>query len=456
MIDWEAVKRKQLPQLILDVTMLSLAVTHLLLVGFDATYLRLRSTYLDYLPAVPAVYDQLKGIEPHRTTVAYLDVAERFWGSCRVGKLDPVLQQDLIQRSRQLIDEDPFARAGLSGQLERIKDQLHKRTGQTSAKGAFEAFWMQGCSNLAERQAFYENQMARHIRVNYWRSIDFQGRPTDYFIWIDLAFIAIFLLEFLIMWASAVRRLGSDQRVLYPLYHWYDLVSCIPLREFRFLRLLRVMAVYYRLIQSDIIPLRNHPLYLRVMKYRKILMEEISDQVSLNILSNIQEKTRLGTSRELIRDTLHTHRNDLQQVVVERLQKLEMPTLQARKQEIAAFIAGTVYESIRESSDYRQLERIPVLSGFLPQLINAAKVETLTTQSIDNFQERLLQWLQTPEGQVLLGAVVQDLIDQVIEIFADPRIQELSESISIQVLEELKKSSHAKTWKGTGKPQAPH
>jgi hypothetical protein len=57
---------------------------------------------------------------------------------------------------------------------------------------------------------------------------------------------------------------------------------------------------------------------------------------------------------------------------------------------------------------------------------------------------------------VLLGAVVQDLIDQVIEIFADPRIQELSESISIQVLEELKKSSHAKTWKGTGKPQAPH
>src|SRR5689334_16725554 len=75
-INWQAVRQKDLRFLLVDVTMTSIALLNLLLIAFDVSYLTLRNTYVRHLPAVAQRYDVVKGIEPHRFTTNYVARAE--------------------------------------------------------------------------------------------------------------------------------------------------------------------------------------------------------------------------------------------------------------------------------------------------------------------------------------------------------------------------------------------
>ncbi|MBF2054777.1 MAG: hypothetical protein IGS03_15130 [Candidatus Sericytochromatia bacterium] len=455
MINWEAIRQRRVPYLMLDLSMLALALVHLLLLLFDTTYFKLRPTYLTHWPQLVQRYDVLKGTEPHRFTENYLQQAEAFFAQCRSAPLPSGSLQahNLSQLSAQMIAEDPFARAGLSGKLQLIKANVREYTGvQNSSTQAFEAFWKSACQDASASSAFFEKQIAPHLRVNYWRAIGFNGRPLDYFIYIDLFFIGIFLLEFLISWLLAIRRLGREQRVLYPLYHWYDLVSCIPLQQLRALRLLRILAVYYRLVRSDIILLQNTWIYRRIMKYQKIIMEEISDQVAINILSNIQAKTRLGGNRDLLEETLQAHRQEIRDILLNSLQKIELPSLKAHQSELVDLMAGLLVQAVRSTDDYQQVASLPLMRPVLEQALNTQRVAQMTEQTLETFLAALQQKLAEPELQGILAEAIDDILNLSIRLSLDPRIQQLVEDINIQVLEELKESStQEKIWRAEEK-----
>lgn len=435
--------------------MLVLGVVHLLLLVFDSTYFRFRNLYFYYLPGIVALYDPVKGITPHAFTSEYLSLAHEFFSSChQSGAVDKTLKQRLIERSEQMIEENPFERAHLSGQLELAKENMRRFTGiRESSKKAFRRFWSEDCRRLELRQTFFQRKIARYLQTNFWRHIDIHGEPVDWFIRIDLAFILVFLLEFLISWALAIRKLGADQKVLYPLYHWYDIVSCIPLRELRYLRLLRIFAIYLRLYQAGIIQIQAHPLYHRFLKYQAIVMEEISDQVAINILNNIQAKTRLGTNREILEETLRSYRDEIREVILLNLQTFRIPTFQHHKQQFSALVAGLLWESIRHHPEYRRLQQIPLLNTALEQLINPARIERMVSESLETFCQQWERQMKTPQMQAFLKALVDDILTEIITLLRDERLQILLEDLHLQVLEALKKSSTAKTWKTTPPPR---
>lgn len=449
LINWEALRTKPPHHLFVDLFMLGLAMLHLLLLGFDATYFQLRPTYFSVLPALTQNYDLLKGIEPHRDTVLFQQRAEAFFTACRSGQLKPDQQQELVQLSDQMIEEDPFARAQQSGRLEMIKSDLRQFTGEReSSKRAFQQFWSVGCNNLEARESFFKREIAPNLAINYWRRIGTNGQFIDYFLYIDLVFILIFLLEFLYSWRQAVVRLGREQKVLYPIYHWYDLVSCIPLQQLRFLRLLRILAVYYRLIQSDIITIRNSRIYQSILKYQAIIMEEISDRVAINILTNIQAKTRLGGSRDLIEDTLRANRAEIRNVIVANLQRIDLPTLQMRQPELTDTIASLVMQSVQATDEYKRLSSLPLVSGLIANLISEERISRMSEQALDAFGEAWQQQLRSDAMQNILCELIDDVLDQVLELALDDRIQHLIQDINLKILEELKEiSTTSKIWR---------
>jgi hypothetical protein len=437
------------PRLLLDLIMLIIAAVHLCLLVFDSTYFRFRNLYYFYLPNVVKFYDPVKGLSPHQFTSDYLTLASEYFSSCHVTQHVEASQKlRLIELSDQMIEENPFERAAQSGQLEIIKENMRRFTGvKNSSKKAFRVFWEEGCARLELRETFYHRRIGRYIQTNYWRKIDKNGQPTDYFLMVDFGFIMIFLLEFLISWLVAIRRFGPDQKILFPLYHWYDLVSCIPLRELRYLRLLRIFSLYVRLVQSEVILIKEHPLYTRFVKYQRIILEEISDQVALNILSNIQAKTRLGTNRELIEEILKAYRDPIQRILVQHIQKFKIASLQNKQAELAEIVAHVLWESIQSNEDFIKLKQIPFLNTALDRAINQDKLERMANQSIEStFAEFEVQF-KSPQMTEFLQVLVGDILDQIIEISQDPEIQDLIENIHLTVLEELKKSSTAKTWK---------
>lgn len=453
LINWEALRTKRPHRLMIDLCMLGLALLHLLLLGFDTTYFQLRPYYYKIFPALTQNYDLLKGVEPHRDTVLLQQEAAAYFASCHTGQADSnqhlSQQNELIRLSDQMIEEDPFARAQLSGRLEMIKEDIRNFTGvQNSSKQAFRTFWQMGCTDLDRRQHFFEQQIKPNLELNYWRRLGTNGRFIDYFLYIDLFFICIFLIEFLYSWRQAVVRLGREQKVLYPIYHWYDIVSCIPLPQLRFLRLLRILAVYYRLVRSDVINIRNSKLYQSILKYQAIVMEEISDRVAINILTNIQDKTRLGGSRELIEDTLRANRAEIRNVIVASLQRIDLPTLQLRQPELTDTIANLVIQSVQATDEYKRLSSLPLVSGLVANLISEERVSRMSEQAMDAFLAAWQKQLRSAEMQSILSELVDDVLDQVLELALDDRIQHLIQDINLKILEELKEiSTTSKIWR---------
>lgn len=250
---------------------------NLVLVVFDATYMPLRTFWLQRnltpLPQVPLVvpltllpditpwYDPVKGIQPHRETQAYLQAFHRLDRALQVGG---PLAATAAQRRHQvaltaaMLNENPFAASGNSGTLETIKNRLRQRAGDESAKQAADRLlsdaWLQQRNWLEERR-FWQQQVLPLVATSYWRSIDENGRPTDHFWRIDLLlFQSVFALDILLRMLRLRRRFPALSWRDALLRRWIDLPLLLP-----FWRVLRVVPVVERLSQArliDVEPLR--------------------------------------------------------------------------------------------------------------------------------------------------------------------------------------------------------
>ncbi len=143
------------------------------------------------------------------------------------------------------------------------------------------------------------------------------------FIFYDLIFVAIFLSEFVLRWGGySIRAKVYDRWYFYPFIHWYDLVGCIPVGSLRFLRILRVISIIYRLHQYKIIDFTNTRLFRFVNFYYEAFMEELSDRIVLKVLSGVQEEVRRGGSplfERIQQDILYPRRDMLSEWISERV-----------------------------------------------------------------------------------------------------------------------------------------
>ncbi|MBC7544614.1 MAG: hypothetical protein H7338_17980 [Candidatus Sericytochromatia bacterium] len=450
-INWQVARTKNITPLIVDIVMLVVALLNLLFLSFDYTYFGLRDYYIRYTPGIVRTYDQIKGIEPHRFTTAYLAQAEgvfRRYAAFTVPERQE-RSRALTALSLQMIEEDPFQRANKSGDLELIKERVRHFTGTaSSSKQAFTTFWQLTPANVTSRAQFFQTDIAPVIQTNYWRRYDRSGRFEDHFFTIDLMFVAIFLAEFAVMWIRAIRRHGSDERVLFPLVRWYDLLGCIPVQGFRALRLIRVWVIYRRLVASGLLTIDDGPIPRMIRRYKAIISEELSDQVALRILSDVQDKVRLGGGLTVIEQTLLPHKGDIQRATVAALRKLEIRLVTERRDEWVRFLTDIAETTVHQAPEYAKAIRTPILGGQVVRLFGRASLEAMIGSGLDRFADALNGTLHTEDGIAFVKAMVSDLLEEVVELSREPLVQALLTSIAVQLIDELKQDSRkVKRWR---------
>ena len=210
------------------------ATLNLLWVVFDISYVPLRSFWLQrnlyplpsvplavpltFLPDVTPWVDPIKGIEPHRETVAYaaaFDQLDQAMAQHRPGLPLTAAQLKLLQHqvrlTSEMIDSNPFLGSGGSGTLERLKNRMRDRAGQVSARKASAVLlgpdWLMPRSWDQERR-FWRERILPLVATNYWRAIDENGQPTDHFWYYDLVlFQSVFFLDIILRSVRLRRRL---------------------------------------------------------------------------------------------------------------------------------------------------------------------------------------------------------------------------------------------------------
>lgn len=388
-------------------------------------------------------YDVVKGIKPYRSTSEYLDT---------VNKLNELITQNVFnlevnqqeyrqeiesilanlrQKSVDMIDNNPFALAGKTGTLEKIKNKMRLRVFQTenvSAKAAFQKFWSWDylSKNGWEKELkFFNQEIAPLIATNYFRPIGEDGRPIDNFEAIDFFFGIIFFWEFMLRtWWIARTHKGLRWREA-MLWRWYDIFLFIPIW-----RWLRFIPTVIRLDQVKIIN-------LRVIKEQAVkglaalISKDITEIIVLRIINQLQEYIRRGQVEKLLDNSLSGRYNNLNDTneVIEIFRLVINSTvdkvLPQVKPEAEALIKYNIEKILSQTPAYQSLLRLPGMKGLKTELSD--RLSSQLYQSFVNIAENITQ-----EDEVF-----DRLLQQLVQRFGQSLGSELQSRHSLERIEML-------------------
>ena len=430
-----------------DLFMVWVVFINLCLIFFDLSYLWLRPTYFRHLPIVTRIWDPVLGIEPHPLTeelIAKTAVAEQLLA------IDPAsekLQAHLVELqdlTLRVFAENPFERSGQTKDLDAIQEGMARETGHATSELRNPAvlaeiardYWSGPPELLRHRFDLFDGQIEPRLAVNYFRSYDLNGRLVDHFWKIDLPFLILFWIEFMVRWTFAVRRRTYARWYFFPIFYWYDMLSLIPVTALRPLRLLRIVSIYMRLRESDLSRVGKDFLSRGVAYISNIVTEEVSDRVAVRILSEFGEEVQDGTHVRIARAAFEPRRADVERIVVDQIRAvLTNPETIERFRQLLELNLETAVET---SESLRSLP--------LPHIVVKPVVRAVGEVILDTTLETIATTVDSREGQQALQAVAASILEDLFYGPALAEVESLAKEISLQVIGQMKDVVMVKKW----------
>jgi len=249
------------------------------------------------------------------------------------------------------------------------------------------------------------------------------------FIFYDLIFVAIFLSEFVLRWGYSIRAKVYDRWYFYPFIHWYDLVGCIPVGSLRFLRILRVISIIYRLHQYKIIDFTNPRLFRFVNWYYEAFMEELSDRIVMKVLSGVQEEVRRGSPlfERIQQDILYPRGEVLSDWISERVAVAAKEGYVPNRGALRAYLENRVDQALKQNLELSRLKYLPVVGPTIQDTLENAVgdivanvihqiLEDLASTSNHAFIEDIVNVFLPEPGQQQEEAENEALINLILEV----------------------------------------
>ena len=430
-----------------DQTIALIAVANLAWVLFDVSYIPLRNFWLQRnlypLPTLPLVvplpwlpditphYDKVKGIEPHRSTRLYREQFNALDLALNNRELsDPLvisLLEQQLELTQRLMDTNPFVSSGNTGALEKIKSLLRTKAEEESAHAAAKQLlgsdYLKQVTWTDERQ-FWRRQILPLVEINYWRSIDASGQPTDLSWRIDLPFQLLFLLDI------GLRSLRLRQR--YPairwrdalLRRWIDLPLLLPIG-----RVLRIVPVTERLSAANLIQLEP----LRAVISRGVvalLALELFEVITIRVVDALQQLIRSPQLPQRIRSLCSHQSTDLKvQPELIELLRLWVPLLMVQvgpslRPQLVELLHHVLRNNLADGLAPESISR-QLASGAVDSLLNVSRrtgerlgtqdevLSSLGTNTLDRFWEELARVLEDgpilERSQILMASMLEEL-----------------------------------------------
>lgn len=417
-----------------------ISLVNFCLVLFDLSYLPWRDFYFQEVPRLTQLYDSIKGIKPHRETQRYQnkvnELEQLIQTDLQTSQVESLLQE-LRNLSNEMIADNPFAVANKSGTLEKIKHQMRDRVGKESAREAFAIFWSQPyLSQVGWQQElnFFNSHIRPEIQTNYYRSIGINGKFVDNFWKIDLPFIILFGLEFLINSFYISRKITGLTWLEAMLRRWYDIFLILP-----FWRWLRIIPVTIKLYKADLLNLE--PVRAQVNRdFINNFAEEITEIVGIRLIDQAQASIKRGDiARWLFRPETRrpyvniNNINEVQAIASRLLQLTVYQVLPKIQPDIEALLDQNIKTVFNQSPVYRQLQNVPGINNLPNQL-----AENLAKDLSQSLYSTFTTILEDPVAAQLSNRLVQNFSKTLeAEVQKQHNLQEI-QSLIVDLLEEIK------------------
>lgn len=264
------------------------------------------------------------------------------------------------------------------------------------------------------------------------------------FLLIDLLFVALFLLDFLLSWIVAVVQGLYHRWFFYPFVHWYDLLGCVPLAGFRFLRLLRVVTILYRLHRAGVVDLKESVLGRTASKYYDVLVEEVSDRVVIKMISDVQQEVRSGgpLMEKIVSDVIRPRKRELVEWLSGRLQTATASNYREYRDELEAYIRSRVTTALEKNREFSRLESVPVVG----QVVKA-RVERGVADVVAEAMHGFARDLASEQNERFVSEVVDLVFDAMLAHEEDSELNRMVVETVDRALEMVKRQVAVQQWK---------
>jgi hypothetical protein len=266
----------------------------------------------------------------------------------------------------------------------------------------------------------------------------------QHFLFYDLAFVAVFVTEILIRWGLAIYRQRYHRWFFYPFVHWYDVLGCIPVSSLRSLRLLRIIAMVPKMQRLGLFDLRETYPYRKFEKYRDILLEEISDRVTVRIIEGLQTEIRGShpVTERIADEVLAPQREALIQALTHRLQEATAVAYGSHQDDFHDYLDGVIADAVDKNREISTIAALPGVGRPVATLLERA-ISDIVFSVID----RMVADVASLDNDRVIAEVTAISTDALLSPKYDERLNRLARSVVLQSLDVIKDHVQIREWK---------
>ena len=290
----------------------------------------------------------------------------------------------------------------------------------------------------------YNFEVVQNLLGNLSPTINDFYRPIhNNFIVYDLAFVAIFLTEFMVRWVYAIKSKMYDRWYFYPFIHWYDIIGCIPVGSFRFLRILRVISIIYRLHQYKVIDVTQTKIFLFVSFYYEAFLEELSDRIVIKVLSGAQDEISRGSPlfERIQNDILYPRREMITDWISQRVSEAAQEGYVPNRGALRSYLENRVDNALKQNLELSRLKYLPVVGPTIQETL-----EECVGDIVAHVIHQILEDLALSSNHAFIEDIVNVFLPSPDEAAEDIHNEALI-SLLTEILEAIKTQVRVKYWR---------
>ncbi len=258
----------------------------------------------------------------------------------------------------------------------------------------------------------------------------------------DTFFTLFLLAELALRWGVAIYRQTYHRWFFYPFVHWYDVLGCIPIPGFRLLRLLRLISILYRLQTLGVINLAEGGLFRVLYKYYRMVLEELSDRIVINVLEGVQREVKqLGpVSHNLMEKVVSPRREAIVSWLASRLGEVSRHAMHEQEAHLGRYLNGVVDEAFAQNPEVRRLAgSVPIIGPRLEQ-----ELRLIVSGLLLDISSRIIHDAGRPGNEAMqdIAAALFDTLTR-----SEEGMNEAMHDILMDAIELIKDKIEVQQWK---------
>lgn len=264
------------------------------------------------------------------------------------------------------------------------------------------------------------------------------------FLLYDLIFVSIFFVEFMVRWIRSLVKKSYHRWFFFPFVHWYDLFGLIPLAGFRLLRLLRLVAIALRLHRSGAVDLSELPFVSFLLKYYGILIQELTDRVTVNLIGEAQQEVRHGgpVVDRIVDEVVRPQKEALVEWMARRVEAVASHNYERYRGDIRRYVRRRINAALAENREFKRIEQIPMFGSMLRKTIEDAVSDMIYTVIRD-----IMQDIASDRNRVVLNESADLVFDALVLKEEDTSLSHIVVDTVDRSLEIVKQQISIQKWK---------